>query len=193
VKFSDFRYGGDNPKFASAVEKFENEKVDLVLAFTLEPDLDAFYELAAKANFYPLYLGSDGWDTNDSLYQKFVTNQPNKGFRAIRNTYWNEESKNPGLKTFIADYHKKYGKKPDEWIAITYDTATILFDSILKAKNKNDPKEVTQIMKTTQFKNLATAETFEFDANNSPNKPLYLYEVSKDGIKFVKGEIPGKD
>ena len=193
VKFNDFRYAGENPKFAGAVEKFKNEKVDLVLAFTLQPDLDSFHELAAKANFYPIYLGSDGWDTNETLYKKFVEGQPNKSFRAIRNTYWNEQSKNPGLKTFLTEYTKEYGKKPDEWIAITYDTAMILFDSIAKAKNKNEVKEVTEILKTTHFKNLATAETFEFDANHSPTKPLYLYEVSKEGVKLLKSEVPGKE
>jgi branched-chain amino acid transport system substrate-binding protein len=186
VKFSDFRYAGENPKFAGAVEKFKSEKVDVVLAFTLQTDLNAFFALASKANFYPVYLGSDGWDTNEALYKNFITDQSNKNFQAVRNTYWHEESKNPGLKAFITNYTKKYGKKPDEWIAITYDAANLLFDSILKAKNKSDVAEVTQILKTTHFKNLATAETFDFDANNSPNKPLYLYEVNKDGIKFLK-------
>jgi branched-chain amino acid transport system substrate-binding protein len=187
VKFSDFRYAGENPKFEGAVEKFKTENVDLVLAFTLEADLDGFYAAATKANFNPDYLGSDGWDTNEALYKKFITNQTNKSFKAVRNTYWHEESKNPGLRTFISEYQKKYGKKPDEWIAITYDSAMLLFNSIQKAKNKNDVKEVNQILSSTQFKDLATAENFHFDANHSPVKPLYLYEVSKDGIKFVKG------
>ena len=180
VKFSEFRYAGEKPKFSSAVEKFKRDQVDTVVAFTLQDDLEGFFAAAQKAQFHPLYFGSDGWSANETLEKM-------KGFKAIRNAYWYQESKAPAVKNFVKEYEKANHVKPDSVNAIAYDSMMVLLDSVLKAKNKQSVSEVAGILKASHFHDLVTSEHFEFNEHHSPNKTLYLYQVDNNGSKFLKG------
>ncbi|MBC7396869.1 MAG: ABC transporter substrate-binding protein [Bdellovibrionales bacterium] len=180
VKISEFRYASEQPDFMSTVFRFKRENADLVLAFTLQETLKAFVTLAQKASFHPLYLGSDGWGTNESLIKSLPD------FKGIRNAYWVEDSKATSVRAFKTGFEKKYGTPPDAWNAIAYDAATALFEAIAKAKNPHDPTEVAELLHSMTFKDGASSTSLKFNHHNTAVKPFYLYEVSKAGSKLVK-------
>lgn len=180
VTVNEFRYAGEQPDFKGTVDKFKSENADLVVAFTLQEALKAFVQLAQKAAFQPIYIGSDGWGTNESLTKALPS------FKGIRNSYWMEDSKAPTVHAFKTGFEKKYGTKPDAWNAIAYDAAMALFEGIAKAKNPHDPSEVAEVLHSMTFKDGASATSIKFNHHNTAVKPFYLYEVSQSGSKLVK-------
>ena len=177
---TEFRYASEQPDFKSAVERFKAAKVDLVVAFTLQESLKAFHQLATRAGMNPLYIGSDGWGTNESILKAI----PN--FKGVRNAYWHEESKFPASVEFKTDFAQKYATKPNAWDAAGYDAAYVLFEAIAKAKQHDDVDEVTEILRTNTFKNTVTSSSVKFNLRNTLVKPLYLYEMNQGEVKFVK-------
>jgi branched-chain amino acid transport system substrate-binding protein len=179
MKITEFRYAGDQPDFRGALKEFKNASVDFVVAFTLQEHLKAFYQLASHAKFNPQYLGGDGWGTG---LQKWIGND----FRGIRNSYWSSESKDQSVVQFKSGFEKKYGNEPDGWNAAAYDAAMILFEAIAKAKKPIQVSDVAEILHTTPFHKTVTAHELKFNSKNSIQKPLYLYEVRKSGMKLIK-------
>ena len=176
----EFRYASEEPNFQNAVQQFKTAQVDLVVAFTLQESLKSFHQLASKAGMAPLYLGTDGWGTNESL----LKNMGN--FHGIRNAYWHEESKLPAVLAFKAGFQKKFSAPPNAWNAIAYDSAYVLFEAISKAKEPRQIEEVIEILRKTHFKNSITANSIQFNLKNTIKRPLYLYEVKNNEIKFLK-------
>jgi branched-chain amino acid transport system substrate-binding protein len=191
VKISEFNYAGDRPDFTSAVRNFKKETVKLVVAFTGPADLKAFVASAGNANFAPKYLGTDGWGSADAVYKNFVKDPKNGSFQAILTSYWQRESKNVAVMQFMKSFEKQYGSNPDSASAVAFDAATILFRSIEKAKAHTSTTdftlEVAKTMKESRFTDLTTSRNFKFNASNSPDKTLFVYEVNQGGVRFLGG------
>jgi branched-chain amino acid transport system substrate-binding protein len=180
VQIQEFRYASEKPQFEGAVEQFKKAKVDTVIAFTLQESLKAFQTAAIKNGLNPLYIGSDGWGTMESLVKNF------SGFKGVRNDYWNPESKTSAVTQFKLQIQKKFSHAADAWNAEGYDTALVLFQAIAKAKDPNDVNEVANILHSDSFSGTVTASSIRFGRNNSTKKPMYLYEINQGAVKFLK-------
>lgn len=179
AEVTEFRYASEHPQFDSAVNQFKAKQVDLVVAFTLQESIKSFQILAQKAGFAPEYLGSDGWGPTDSLLKI-------PGFRGIRNDYWNETSGAGSVVRFKRAFQKAHERAPNSSNAAAYDSALVLFDAIARAKKKTDLNEVAGILRNSSFQNAVTANPIRFSRNNSPKKPLYLYEIKDGKSQFLK-------
>lgn len=176
----EFRYATEQPKFDTAVQQFKKAGASIVVAFTLQEALKSFEALARQSGYDPQYIGSDGWGPTDNLLKAIP------GFNGVRNEYWNESSKSPSVTKFKASFQKAYGRAPNGWNAIAFDSAQVLFESVAKAKNHNDVTEVAGLIREGNFPNVVTANSIKFSRNNSPKKPLYLYEIKSNKAQFLK-------
>jgi branched-chain amino acid transport system substrate-binding protein len=179
VKIHEFRYGGEHPQFESAVDQFKKAKVDTVIAFTTQEPLRNFQATATKAGLNPLYIGSDGWVISDAM-------KNDSQFKAVRNDYWNSESKSAAVVKFKEQIQKKYKHKADSSNAQAYDAALVLFQAIANSKDPNDVNQVAESLQRDSFSDTVTTKTFRFGRNNSPKKPMYLYEINHGAVKFLK-------
>jgi len=180
-----FRFASESPDFRNAVQKFKTAGVDLVVAFTLQESLRAFSKLASGAKFHPNYLGTDGWGTDQSVVQ-LLSNQGIREFKGVRNSYWHPESQNPSTQRFRKAFLKKYGAEPNAWNAVAYDSAYVLFSAIEKTKGKPEPESVAAILKSEIFQDSVTSKSIRFNSKNGVIRPLYLYQISPSGARFLK-------
>lgn len=174
-----------NLDFSTQINNFKENKVSHVVIFSHDADVIQFVVQAEEQKFFPVYMGSDGWGSNQFVYEKFVRDSKYASkFIAVRNSYWNESAKTPISMRFRFAYKKLTGRDAEAWAAIAFDTAWVLFSAMLRAKDPNDGNDIKKELKKTKDLQLVTTSRFSFAENNSPEKDLYLYRISQSGIQY---------
>lgn len=89
-------------------------------------------------------LGGDGWDAPD-LFKI--------GGDALNGSYFSNhfapDAATERAKKFVADFEKKYGKKPTGLAALGYDAANVMVDAIKRAPS-SDPKAIREALAQTK-------------------------------------------
>lgn len=171
--------------FSKQIKTFKENKVSHVAIFSHDADVIQFVVQAEEQKFFPIYVGSDGWGSNQYVYEKFVRDSKSGGkFVAIRNSYWKEDSESPISKRFKSAHKRLHGRDAEAWSAVAFDAAWILFGAMSRAKDPNNGDEIRKELKKTSGLQLVTTDSFSFDEDNSPKKDLYLYRISQAGIQY---------
>ena len=171
--------------FSKQIKKFKEANVSHVAIFSHDADVIQFVVQAEEQKFFPVYMGSDGWGSNQYVYGKFVKDSKNGAkFIAIRNSYWKEDAEQPILKRFKAAYKRQFNRDAEAWSAVAFDTAWLLFGAMAKVKDPSNGDEIRQELKRTSGVPLVTTDNFSFGESNSPKKDLYLYRISQAGIQY---------
>lgn len=175
----------DTMDFSSQIKNFIDHKVTHVVMLAHQTDLLRFALQAEKMNFFPTYVGSDGWGNNENVRKKLVLESPNGSkFIGFRNSYWKEETPTKMGTEFKNQYRKLYSHDPSAWSAITFDAAIILFTAMKNAKDPTSGPSIREEMLKIKNIPLVTTQTFQFGPDNSPKKDLYIYRIDQSGIKF---------
>jgi branched-chain amino acid transport system substrate-binding protein len=175
----------DTVDFSAVIQQFINKNVTHVVMLNHHADLLRFSTQAAARNYFPTYIGSDGWGSNENVFKTLVLDSTlGSHFVGLRNNYWHEESTTRAAAAFKAGFKKKFIERPDAWSAIGYDSMLLLLSAMNRASDPTNGDLIRKSMQETRNPPLATSETFTFDTNNSPKKDLYIYKIHKYGVKF---------
>lgn len=176
---------GDQKTFESEIDEFMKRKVSHVVMLNYQTPFTQFALQAAQKGYFPVYLGSDGWGSNENLYRKLVTeSSTGDRFMGYRNSYWKEDSKSTMAAEFRQAHEAKFRGKPDAWNAISFDATWILLTAMNRAYNPRDSKQIVDKMKGLKNVSLVTTRQFSFGPDNSPSKDLYIYTIGKSGIRY---------
>ncbi len=166
------------------VTQFQKAGVTHVAIFTHDSDLFSFVAEATPRHFLPTYIGSDGWGSNDFVFERMVRDFPlGKGFNALRNSYWLESRKSP-LKNRVTKTLK--AKPLNEWTAIGFDAGWMLFHAMGAAENAKSGESVRKALADLRDLPLLTTDTVAFGSDNALDKNLYLYKISLAGVESVR-------
>lgn len=174
----------DTRDFGPQIDAFVKGGVTHVAMLTHQSDLLKFAMQAADKNFFPVYIGSDGWGSNEHVYKNLVVEPSQKKFVAFRNSYWKQDATTPIATEFRKSYTKVNQRAPNAWSAISFDAAWVLFYSMDKAAKPSDGESIRKAMVAIKDLHLVTAEHFKFGSDNSPRKDLYIYKIDKSGINY---------
>ena len=175
----------DTKDFSEQIQRFMDAKVTHLSMMTHQSDLLRFALQAANKGFFPVYIGSDGWGSNEHVYKNLVQESPlGDKFKAYRNSYWKEDANTPMARDFQATYATQNSRKPTAWSAVSFDAAWILFTAMDHASNPKDGEAIRKQMAAIKNIPLVTAERFSFGPDNSPRKDLYIYKLDKTGINY---------
>lgn len=104
------------------------------------------------------------------------------GAENARNIYYTDhfsnESEEPAVQEFLANYEAKFGKEGGTWSALGYDAAMLIIDAIERS-GSTDPAEITAAIAATEEFEGVTG-TFAIDENHNPVKPTVMIEM-QDG------------
>jgi branched-chain amino acid transport system substrate-binding protein len=112
----------------------------------------------------------------------------------IRTSFWNEDSDNPMVKRFVADFQKKYGRAPAEYSTQAYDTILLLDSAVRDVNGRVEDKPAfLAALKKANFKSLRG--NFRFGNNNFPVQDYYVGRVVKEGgkVRIKTDELVLKD
>lgn len=171
--------------FSEQIEFFKAHKVTHLVMLTVDSDFMRFATQAERSQFFPVYIGSDGWGTNLYVHKRYVTEAPSgEKFVAFRDSYWKEDAESSMANLFREEFFKKNRQKPNAWNAIAFDAAWVLFTAMSKAKNPKSGAEIQAQLSKIRGLPIVTAKELSFGPDNSPKKDLYVYKISKDGIQY---------
>ena len=92
---------------------------------------------------------------------------------------WSYELDNPANKLFVAEFVKKYGRRPTAFAALQYDAVSLLDSAVAAVNGKIEDKAAFRAaLKKADFHSVRGP--FKFNNNNFPIVNIHLTEVAKD-------------
>lgn len=167
-------YGTGEKDFNAIITKVKAANPDVVYL----PDYYATVALIAKQlraqGVNTPLVGADGWDG-------LTENAGDEVLNGYYSNHYAEDSDAPAVKKFVGNFEKKYGKKPNAFAALGYDSMYMLKDAIAAAGTTDAAKVRDAIEKTNG--DYVTGH-IRFDEKRNPIKSAVMVKMVKDGNKL---------
>lgn len=172
--------------YSLEIDDFLKKNINIIIMLTYDIDFKKFLSQAAEKNYFPIYIGSDGWGSNESIIRIIHNNSYIRNhFVGYRNDYWSDNNINTLNICFKKLYKKTYTNHPDSWSAIGFDSAWLIFNAFLKKQNKLNAEELKNQIANIHNLNLLTTNNFKFKRDHSPKKALYIYKITIKGAEYL--------
>ncbi|MCR4790299.1 MAG: ABC transporter substrate-binding protein [Treponemataceae bacterium] len=170
-------YNTGDKDFNAQLTKIKNQNPQVVYL----PDYYSTVALIAKQlraqGINTPIVGADGWDG-------LTENAGDEVLNGYYSNHYTDDSDSPSVQKFVKNFQKKYGKRPNSFAALGYDSMYMLKDAIVKA-GTTDSTAVRDALKATDGDYVTGHLTF--DENRNPVKSAVMVElVKKDGKLATK-------
>ena len=115
-------------------------------------------------------IGADGWDG-------LTDNAGDEVLNGFYSNHYAADSSDPAVQAFVKNFKVKYGKEPNAFAALGYDSMYLLKDAILKA-GTTDAKAVRDALEKTDA-DYVTGH-IKFDEKHNPVKSAVMIELVKN-------------
>jgi len=127
-------------------------------------------------------IGPDGFDSPDLLSLA--------GASALNNVYFTNHysslDQDPKVQAFIAAFTAKFGRAPNAFNALGYDTANLVADAVKRASGLTGVDVMNALASTKDFP--AVTGTLTIDADHNPVKAIVVIAL-KDGVQSSSEKI----
>jgi branched-chain amino acid transport system substrate-binding protein len=128
-------------------------------------------------------IGSDSWGSQELLT---LGGQDLEG--AFFSTHYAQDIATPKAKKFIAEYEAKYGKKPDDVAALTYDAGMLLCQAISQAGSLDRLKVREALAQEAAYDGVTGRLTFK--GTGDPVKSAVILQVKDGQFKYFASVQP---
>jgi branched-chain amino acid transport system substrate-binding protein len=174
----------DGKDFSAVLNKVKAAKVDLLMVDAHLPDfltMQRQYISSAMCNKLITYgaRGSEA-DARQALGAKAVN-------YILSAVWWNAQLGDEGLnKTFVDEFKAKYGKTPEWYQAVSYETARALFTAVSKAGSV-DRQKVRDTLSSLQMQSILPGGQLSFpaDKGGQATYPFVVQQNLPDGTSPI--------
>jgi branched-chain amino acid transport system substrate-binding protein len=139
---------------------------------------------ARQQGFTGQIVGSDSWGS-DEILKLGGTAMDGLFFT----THYAPDMATEKARKFIADYQAKYGAKPDDVAALTYDSFGMLFESIKKAGTIAPEKVLDRLSNLSEFSGVTGTMKFS-PGSGSPAKSAVVIQIKGNAFKYFDSINP---
>ena len=169
-------YTKDDKDFSSQLTKIKAANPDVLFLPNYYNEVPLQVQQARRLGLTCAIIGSDSWGSDELL---------KLGGKDLEGCYFSTHYA-PDIATtqaqeFIKDYEAKYGKKPDDVAALTYDSLNLLLTAIQKAGSLDRQKVRDALANITKFEGVTGK--MKFKGTGDPIKSAVIIQI-KDG-KFT--------
>jgi len=181
VAFSS--YTKDDKDFSSqlTIIKAANPQVLFLPNYYNEVPLQA--QQARRLVLTCALIGSDSWGSQELLR---LGAQDLEG--SYFSTHYAPDIATPKAQKFIQDYEAKYGKKPDDVAALTYDAGNLLLAAIAKAGALDRQKVRDALATVDEFEGVTG--NMKFRNMNDPVKSAVILQIKDGKFKYFSSVQP---
>jgi branched-chain amino acid transport system substrate-binding protein len=174
------RFADEDKDYTSQIERIKKTNPDAILIWgNADQSANILKQFRSLGLNQPVYA-SDRTVTDEFLK---LAGPLAEGLQTT--CQYNPEANDPKLKTFQANYLKKYGIKPDVFAAHAYDGMSMLIDAIRKVGlNRALIRDVLTDMKTFNGY-IGVTGKIEFDQTWNNVRPIYLAKVKSGKFEFA--------
>jgi branched-chain amino acid transport system substrate-binding protein len=131
-------------------------------------------QLRAQGISTPI-VGADGWDG-------LTENAGNEVLNGYYSNHYAEDSDSPAVQKFVKSFKAKYGKAPNSFAALGYDSVYMLKDAMEKAGTNTDVAKIRDAFEATDGKYVTGH--IVFDAKRNPVKSAVMIKMVKENGKL---------
>jgi branched-chain amino acid transport system substrate-binding protein len=174
----------------------DQEKINRVITFAPDLVLIPSYQVEAASVIAKLtaglpkttvYLGPDSWGGGRLFHKVFQEADPNfEGYYVQHISDASRDRASGDFKTALQKLNLFKSDSKQEMIAMVapiamgHDTGRILFEALAIAIQKKRP--LVEALRLVSFEGMTGR--INFQQGNTPQKPLYIYQINKSGEKF---------
>ena len=169
-------YTKDDKDFSSQLTKIKAAKPDVLFLPNYYNEVPLQVQQARRLGLTCAIIGSDSWGSDELLK---LGGKDLEG--CYFSTHYAPDIATPKAQKFIKEYESKYGKKPDDVAALTYDSGQLLLTAIAKAGTLDRQKVRDALATITEFEGVTGR--MQFKGTGDPIKSAVILQI-KDG-KFT--------
>jgi branched-chain amino acid transport system substrate-binding protein len=139
---------------------------------------------ARGQGFTGIIVGSDSWGSEELLK---LGKDMMEGMYFT--THYAPDIATPKARKFITDYQGRFGSKPDDVAALTYDSFGMLFESISKAGSCEPEKVLAQLSKLSEFNGVTGTMKFT-PGSGSPVKSAVVIQIKNNAFTYYDSVNP---
>lgn len=179
---SNESYVAKDSDFRSTLTRIKSENPEFIFIPGYYEEVGLIVKQAREMGIDVPLMGADGWDSPilldlagaDALNNTFTTN------------HYSSEDPDGKIQEFSKKFEEKYGKAPDAFNALGYDTVYLLADAIQRAGGPDSTK-IKDALAETKDLELITG-LYSVDENHHPIKSATILEY-KDGETVFKTKV----
>lgn len=175
----EVRYDVGETSFLTQIERMKNSNPDAILLWGNAKEMGLIVNQIKEMGLeQPIYA------SDRSVNPEFLEIAGENAEGIITTCQYNPKSDSPKLKTFQANYEKRFGMEPDVFAAHAYDGMNILIESIYKVGlNKTLIRDKLTDLKTFQGYEGVTGEII-FDPAWADIGPIWMAEIKEGDFLF---------
>jgi branched-chain amino acid transport system substrate-binding protein len=177
-------YSTGDKDFTAQLSKIKASQAKVLFLPNYYNEVPLQIQQARQQGFTGLIVGSDSWGSDEILkLGKDIMDG------LYFTTHYAPDIATEKAKKFIADYEGRYGAKPDDVAALTYDAFGMLFESIKKAKSRQPDKVLAQLSKLSNFQGVTGTMKFS-SGSGSPVKSAVVIQIKDNAFKYFDSVNP---
>jgi branched-chain amino acid transport system substrate-binding protein len=176
-------YTKDDKDFSSQLTKIKAANPDVLFLPNYYNEVPLQAQQARRLGITCSFIGSDSWGSSELL--TLGGKDLEGGFFS---THYAPDIATPKAHTFIKDYETKYGKKPDDVAALTYDSGQLLLSAIAKAGSLDRQKVRDALANISEFEGVTG--TMKFSGTGDPVKSAVIIQIKDGKFKYFASVSP---
>jgi branched-chain amino acid transport system substrate-binding protein len=177
-------YSTGDKDFTAQLSKIAASGADALFLPNYYNEVPLQIQQARAQGFKGTIVGSDSWGSEELLTL-------GKGILEglYFTTHYAADIATDKAKKFIADYKGRYGAKPDDVAALTYDSFGMLFESIRKAASRDPQKVLEQLSTLSRFEGVTGVMQFSA-GSGSPRKSAVVIQIKDNRFTYFDSVNP---
>jgi branched-chain amino acid transport system substrate-binding protein len=176
-------YTKDDKDFSSQLTKIKAANPDVLFLPNYYNEVPLQAQQARRLGITCPLIGSDSWGSSELL--SLGGKDLEGGFFS---THYAPDIATPKAHEFIKDYEAKYGKKPDDVAALTYDSGQLLLAAIAKAGSLDRQKVRDALATISEFEGVTG--TMKFSGTGDPVKSAVIIQIKDGKFKYFATVSP---
>jgi branched-chain amino acid transport system substrate-binding protein len=176
-------YTKDDKDFSSQLTKIKAANPDVLFLPNYYNEVPLQAQQARRLGITAPLIGSDSWGSSELLT---LGGKDLEG--AFFSSHYAPDMATPEAQKFIKDYEAKYGKKPDDVAALTYDSGQLLLAAITKANSLDRQKVRDALATISKFEGVTG--TMRFSGTGDPVKSAVIIQIKDGKFKYFTSVSP---
>jgi len=176
-------YTKDDKDFSSQLTKIKAANPDVLFLPNYYNEVPLQVQQARRLGITCPLIGSDSWGSSELLT---LGGKDLEG--SFFSTHYAPDMATPKAQKFIKDYEAKYGKKPDDVAALTYDSGQLLLAAITKAGSLDRQKVRDALANISEFEGVTG--TMKFSGTGDPIKSAVIIQIKDGKFKYFATVSP---
>jgi len=177
-------YSTGDKDFSAQLSKVKKSGAEVLFLPNYYNEVPLQIQQARQQGFTGTIVGSDSWGSEEILK---LGKDMMEGLYFT--THYAQDIATPKAKKFIADYQARYGARPDDVAALTYDSFGMLFESIRKAGSPEADKVLAQLSNLSSFEGVTGTMKFN-PGSGSPVKSAVVIRIKDNTFTYFDSVNP---